>query len=237
MLMNKIIELLELSIQAEIEFIDSLSNDELNMESTPEKWSAKDIIAHNSHWREHHAKNILTVLEGGSSSNVDNIDHANEEVYHQYANHSWVEIKAFAKDSCNVMKAALHNLGDDGLQHINFFPWHNNRPLWRFVVGNVYTHPFIHLSDWHINKGNVECAAEMYQEMTEHLSELDDSPDWQGTIRYNVACSYSLLGNKEKAITTLREALQLNPDLKEWSQQDSDFDPIREEAEYQALYE
>jgi hypothetical protein len=77
----------------------------------------------------------------------------------------------------------------------------------------------------------------MYQEMTGLLSGLDNSPDWQGTIRYNLACSYSLVGEKEKAISELREALKMNPALTEWSQQDPDFEPIGEEAEYQALYE
>jgi hypothetical protein len=77
----------------------------------------------------------------------------------------------------------------------------------------------------------------MYQEMTSQLTSLDDSPDWQGTIRYNNACSYSLLGDRETAIDELREALKLDPGLTEWSQQDPDFEPIRGEARYKALYE
>jgi hypothetical protein len=67
----------------------------------------------------------------------------------------------------------------------------------------------------------------MYQEMTRQLISLDDGPAWQGTIRYNNACSFSLLGEKETAINELREALKLNPGLTEWSRQDSDFEPIR----------
>jgi hypothetical protein len=67
----------------------------------------------------------------------------------------------------------------------------------------------------------------MYQEMTRELTSLDDSPDWQGIIRYNNACSLSLLGDKETAINELGEALKLNPGLTEWSRQDPDFEPIR----------
>ena len=77
----------------------------------------------------------------------------------------------------------------------------------------------------------------MYQEMTGQLTSLDDGPDWQGTIRYNNACSFSLLGDKETAINELREALKLNPGLTEWSRQDPDFEPIRGEAGYKTLYE
>jgi hypothetical protein len=46
------------------------------------------------------------------------------------------------------------------------------------VVGNIYTHPILHLSDWHIKRGNKTHAAELYQEMTGPLSNLDDSPEW-----------------------------------------------------------
>jgi hypothetical protein len=77
----------------------------------------------------------------------------------------------------------------------------------------------------------------MYQEMTAQLTSLDDSPEWQGTIRYNNACSFSLLGDKETAIAELREAFKLNPGLIEWWQQDTDLEPIRGEAEYKALIE
>jgi hypothetical protein len=76
----------------------------------------------------------------------------------------------------------------------------------------------------------------MYQKLTGELVDLDDSPEWQGTIRYNNACSFSLLGDKEKAILELGEALKLNPGLTDWSKQDPDFEPIREEAGYKALY-
>jgi hypothetical protein len=45
------------------------------------------------------------------------------------------------------------------------------------------------------------------------------------------------LGDKQKAINELRQALRLRPDLTEWSQQDPDFEPIRDEAGYKAIYE
>ena len=135
------------------------------------------------------------------------------------------------------MGEAIASISEDDLQRDDFYPWEQGRPLWREIVGNIYTHPVIHLSDWHIKRGNPARAAEMYQEMTGQLTSLDDSPEWQGTIRYNNACSFSLLGDKQTAINELREALNINPGLTEWSRQDPDFEPIRGEAGYKALYE
>jgi tetratricopeptide (TPR) repeat protein len=163
-------------------------------------------------------------------------DQVNEGVYSQYKDQSWDEVETLAERSLERMREALAALSEADLQLSDFYPWEQGRPLWREVVGNIYTHPILHLSDWHIKRGNKTHAAELYQEMTGPLSNLDDSPEWQGTIRYNNACSFSLLGDKEKAINELREALKLNPDLTEWSKEDPDFEPIRNEAGYKEIY-
>lgn len=229
-------ELLDKGCQAEKELITGLSDTERNAQGSLDAWTAKDVIAHNSHWRKHHSENLLNALVGITPNPTEDIDHANEDVYYKYRDQTWVEIEALADSSCERMKEALTKLGDEGLEKVNFFPWHNDRPLWRFVVGNIYTHPILHLADWYGKKGQTSRVVEMYQTMTGLLADLDDSPDWQGTIRYNLACSYSLAGETEKAISELGEALKMNPALIEWSQQDPDFEPIREKTGYKALY-
>jgi tetratricopeptide (TPR) repeat protein len=233
---NELNELLQEGYQAEKEFIATLSDQERNADGNFEHWTAKDTLAHNSYWRKHHAEDILAVLAGDSPIHIDD-DQLNEGVYSQYKDQSWKEVETLAKTSLERMGAALAALSEGDLQRSDFYPWEQGRPLWREIVGNIYTHPILHLSDWHIKRDNATRAAEMYQEMTGQLTSLDDSPDWRGTIRYNNACSFSLLGDKEKAISELREALKLRPDLTEWSQQDPDFEPIRGEAGYKAIYE
>jgi tetratricopeptide (TPR) repeat protein len=232
---KELTELLEKGYQAEKEFIAALSDEERNAEGSFERWTAKDTLAHNSYWRKSHAEDVLAVLAGESPVHTDD-DEINEGVYSQNKDQSWDAIEALAKTSLERMGAALAALSEADLQRSDFYPWEQGRPLWREVVGNLYTHPILHLSDWYIKRGNPARAAEMYQEMTDQLTNLDNSPEWQGTIRYNLACSYSLLGQKEKAIRTLDEALRMNPTLVEWSKQDPDFEPIREEAGYKALY-
>lgn len=236
MMKNELNELLQKGYQAEKEFAAALAEEERNADGTFEGWTAKDIIAHNSYWRKRHAEDILAVLRGDSPDPADD-DQVNEEVYSQYKNHSWEEVDALAKTSLKVMGEALATLSEDDLQRSDFYPWEQGRPLWREVVGNLYTHVILHLADWQLKKGNANRTAEMYQIMTGELSHLDNSPEWVGTIHYNNACSFSLLGEKEKAISELREALKLNPGLNEWSQQDPDFEPIRNEAGYKALYD
>ena len=228
-------ELLKKGYQVEKEFIAALSDEERNAEGTFEKWSARDIIAHNAYWRKHHAEDALAVMAGNNPTHMD--EQINDEVYSRYKDQSWEEIHTLVDTSLERMGEAIASISEDDLQRHDFYPWEQGVPLWREIVGNIYSHPVVHLAEWHIKRGNPARAAEMYQAMTKQLISLDDGPAWQGTIRYNNACSFSLLGDKETAINELREALKLNPSLTEWSRQDSDFEPIRGEAGYKALYE
>lgn len=233
---TELTELLKKGYEVEKEFVATLSDEERNAEGTFENWSAKDIIAHNAYWRKHHAEAALAVLAGKTPTHIDD-DQINPEVYSQYKDQSWEDIDTLVDASMKRMGEAIASISEDDLQRHDFYPWEQGRALWREIVTNIYTHPVIHLSEWHIKRGYPARAAEMYQEMTGQLTSLDDSPDWQGTIRYNNACSFSLLGDKETAINELGEALKLNPGLTEWSRQDPDFEPIRGEAGYKALYE
>ena len=227
--------LLQEGYQVEKEFLAALSDGERNADGTFEHWTAKDSIAHNAYWRKHHAEDVLAVLAGKTPTHID--EQINHEVYSRYKDQSWEDVETLVDTGLKRMGEAIASISEDDLQRDDFYPWEQGRPLWRKIVANIYSHPVIHLSDWHIKRGNPARAAEMYQEMTRQLTRLDDGPDWQGTIRYNNACSFSLLGDKELAINELREALKLNPGLTEWSRQDPDFEPIRGEAGYQALYE
>ena len=233
---RELTELLQKGYQVEKEFIAALSDEEHNADGTIENWTAKDCIAHNAYWRKHHAEDVLAVLAGKTPTQSED-DQINQEVYSRYKDQSWEDVDTLVDAGMKRMGEAIASISEDDLQRHDFYPWEQGRALWREIVGNIYTHPVIHLSEWHIKRGYPALAAEMYQEMTGQITSLDDSPDWQGTIRYNIACSFSLLGDKETAINELREALKLNPGLKEWSRQDPDFEPIRGEAGYKALYE
>ena len=79
-------------------------------------------------------------------------------------------------------------------------------------------------------------SAEMTAVLAKTAESIDDSPEWVGVTRYNIACAQALTGELEEAIQNLSEALKLNPGLIEWSKQDPDFDSIREEEAYKAIY-
>jgi tetratricopeptide (TPR) repeat protein len=56
-------------------------------------------------------------------------------------------------------------------------------------------------------------------------------------VRYNLACSYSLLGNVDEAIAALEAAISLGYRDFEFLLRDRDLDPIREDARFKRLVE
>jgi hypothetical protein len=53
----------------------------------------------------------------------------------------------------------------------------------------------------------------------------------------DLACFYATTGQSDQALALLPKALRLQPDLVEWSREDSDLTSLHNLLAYQALYE
>ena len=56
-----------------------------------------------------------------------------------------------------------------------------------------------------------------------------------GGVIFNGACLFALDGNKEKAISLLEVAVDKAWGNKEWIEQDSDYDSLRDEPQFKKL--
>ena len=54
-------------------------------------------------------------------------------------------------------------------------------------------------------------------------------------IHYNLACYWSLAGNKNQALQYLSTAIDIDSDYRDLLNTESDLDPIREDPEFLAL--
>ncbi len=100
-------------------------------------------------------------------------------------------------------------------------------------MGNGFEHPVVHFADHYRRRGEPARAVQLYEACAAVVA---DWPEWYGSTRYNLACFYALCGQIDKAIAELRAALQLRPDLLEWSKQDSDLASLHDDPAYQTLY-
>lgn len=231
-----LLRLIARAYQEEKTLVTELTEDERSRVGTLEQWSAKDVIAHNAAWKGRFAANLLAVSRGQAPTRTEDYEQENVALFNEHQTKSWEEVEGLAEEAYLALVERVQELKEEKLGSNEVFPWQEDRPLWRMIIGNAYNHPLIHISEFFRNRGESRRAGELIGEMARSVVDLDSSPSWQGTVRYNLACHHSLLGQKEEAIEELREALRLNPDLTEWSKEDPDLEPIRGEPGYQALY-
>ena len=61
-----------------------------------------------------------------------------------------------------------------------------------------------------------------------------ENPD-EPLLHYNLACYWSLAGDPSKSLRELSEAVDLDPEIRARIASERDFDPIRNEAEFERL--
>jgi hypothetical protein len=79
-------------------------------------------------------------------------------------------------------------------------------------------------------------AAGRYAEAAKMGRELIDARPDQAYLVYNTACCESLAGQTAEAVEHLRRAIEMWEGFREMAEQDSDFDPIRDESSFQGLF-
>jgi tetratricopeptide (TPR) repeat protein len=237
MIKNAVLELIRKSGSDLQALLDTLTDKERCESGSYEKWSVKDQIGHIESWKERMTDNIVAIMEGRSPFRSEDFERTNREIFEKHHGRPWEELLEWTQEVEERLLQAVQALSEEDLMSGDFFPWQDGRELWRQIIGNSYMHPITHIEQVYIQRGEVERATALQEEAFQLLSPLDQNPGWQGTLIYNLACHYSLCGEKTKAIEGVRQALQLNPELVDWSKQDPDLDLIREESGFQALYE
>ncbi len=233
---NAIVELMERELAEEQTLVAGLTQEERDYLGSPERWSARNLLSHLSHWKQHQASNLMAVLQGGAPVRTDDFDAINDRILAETAGKPWQEILESASAAHSDLLSALHSIPVEWLASTGVFPWQEGRPLWQLLVGEGYTHPIVHFCPFYLDSGRGARAHELQSEQQRTLDLLDDSPLWRGTARYNLACFHAITGDVEGAAEKLSEALQLRPDLLAWSKEDPDFRSVRGDPRFQAAY-
>jgi tetratricopeptide (TPR) repeat protein len=67
------------------------------------------------------------------------------------------------------------------------------------------------------------------------LEQAQEIEPGDALIHYNLACYWSLAGNKERALPYLSTAFDIDSSYRDLVDDEPDFDPIRDEPDFQAL--
>ena len=233
---HKVLTVLGLGHEAVQAFQEGLSEGARRACGTYERWCAKDVLAHIAFWQEHRARSINAVKTGESVPPVGDDEVANAACFAEHQQQSWEEMGAYAERVHRALVQAVQGVDELALMDAAYVPGPQHRPLWEMIVNTAYLHPASHLAQYYVEHGQLEAAVEVQRAASDALAGLEDSGEWKGLLRYNLACVYALAGHAEEAMAELRAALALRPSLVEWSKQDSDLVSLRDRADYQALY-
>lgn len=200
--------------------------------SPPERWTAKDALAHLLAWRVSAAAELEAVRTGGTFVSED-IDEFNAKVYEAARPLRAVSILDQADRSWESLGAAVEACSEEDL--LKPRKRRAEQPVWQVIPGNTYFHIAEHLSYWHTERGE-DAAAEDAAKWSHELSTATFTDDRHtGTADYNLGCFYAARRRAEEAMPYLRRGLELNPNLREWAKQDTDLDPIRSNPELARL--
>ncbi|MDX1435653.1 MAG: ClbS/DfsB family four-helix bundle protein [Anaerolineales bacterium] len=228
--------LLQEEIQEEGRLVAGLTPEEKAAYGSFEHWSAKDLLAHIAAWKLLLGQNIAALADGKPPRQPLEDDRENEIIFRKNQAMDWVEVTANLDHANGLLVRQIQAMDEASLAATDSFPWSPGRPLWRSIVGTGYIHPILHLSEHALEKGDLDYASDLNIQMADSLSQINDSPDWQGMVKYNLACYFALTGQKQIAIETLKSALTLNPEMSEWSRQDTDLQSLHGDEAFEALY-
>jgi uncharacterized damage-inducible protein DinB len=234
-LKQRLLHVLERSYAVQKAFVAGLSKDQREATGTYDKWSVKDMLAHMAFWQDYRTAIAAARARGEEPPpSPGHFEQANAACFQRFCNCSWDEVQAFADAAHIKLVEAVHALPEEMLAAAPHGA--GSRTVWQDIVNTAYTHPVMHMGEFYVAQGQPDRAGQLWSEWGELVAPLDDGPDWQGLVHYNVACGLSLSGHPDAALVELRHALQLRSDLTALSRQDSDLSAVRVKPEYRTLY-
>ena len=211
-----------------------LSPGERNTRGTWENWSSKDETAHVIAWQLNTVARLAALLHHEDLPDFSDIEQINRAVFDTNRDRPLAEIVADGDQAVTDFSALLAPLSEDDVTQPGRFSDQEKRSIVDLGIGDLFWHPVTHFSYFYLRHGAVARATEI-QEVS--VAAVADVPAWLGTARYNLACFFAVSGQTEKALQELRAALQMRPELIEWSRQDPDLVSLHDEPGYQALYQ
>jgi hypothetical protein len=214
----------------------NLTPAQLEMRGTAEDWSAKANLIHALVWADRRLVILETLERGEVWTEIDygDFEEENRRIWEKYQGTSWDEVQEMVLSTYDGILDYLGRIDEAVL--LQAAPG-EERLIWRSIADNYALHPMIHLWDLLQKAGKPAYLKEIFGEgFADLLRSIDDSSQWLGTISYNQACLYALSGEVQEAIIALKNALDMTPQLSDWSRQDSDLDSLRGLPEYLALY-
>ncbi len=232
---SALLALIDRAYAAQNAWIASLSDAERELVGTPERWSAKDMLAHVTFWQQVMIDRLNMVGRGETPTLFGDFQPVNERVFAERNALPWQQVLDEAAAAYAAASEHVRTFDTATLTERDRFAWNHNEPLVSNVLSNSYWHPLEHAARFSIERGDSAGAIALMDDAIVNQAALAVFPHDRATALFNLACLYATNGLPAQALALLPESLALRPDLIEWSKQDSDLDSIRDTPEFQEL--
>ncbi|MGV8026090.1 MAG: ClbS/DfsB family four-helix bundle protein [Anaerolineaceae bacterium] len=228
---NKIIEVVSADQQT---LLDSLSEKEKKEVGSIKRWAFKDVLVHSAFWWNVFLERLQAASQGKEVKKMsEDTNSINDGLLEEHKNDSWDVVLNENKRVKQEVLKWLDKLSEEDLTDTEKYEWTRGRALYHQFLGDCW-HDEWHYTRYLAEHNRLDEGVAMQENLVAQLKIL---PEWEYIAIYNLACFYSVSDMKEKAISTLKKALKMNSEMKEWSKEDPDFENIRKDPEYQKIYE
>jgi hypothetical protein len=233
---SRLLDLVARGRAAQQNLIAGLSDAERAQIGTVERWAAKDHIAHMVAWQAVAGGLLMAAARGETPPPAPDEVEFNAQTFQVNRERPWAAVLADADTAYAALVAGINACTDADLSEPNHFPWRNGRALLTTVYGNGYEHPLDHITQFYRDRGDLARATAAKQAVAGTLGELfGKESELYSFGTYNLGCFYALTGQPTAALEAVREALTINPNLREWAGQDSDLVSLHDHPAFQAL--
>jgi tetratricopeptide (TPR) repeat protein len=199
----------------------------------PERWTAKDHVAHLAHWRRYAARVLTAVHTGSPPPAADDVEGVNAKVLAANRERPAEEVKEDARVSYAELARAIEDCSDEELMRPR--PGREQGAVWEVVPPNGHLHLGEHVGFWHEAHGDQPAADQAQVWMLEVHEAAFSDPRSVASGAYNLGCYYARNGRAAEALPHFKRSFELHPDLKEWARTDKDLDRIRDEPELRTI--
>jgi hypothetical protein len=198
-------------------------------------WRAADYLAHFSFWRRLFLDHMGTVLAATNSPTPpEDLDAVNERQLALDRQLPAGELITRWRTGCQEMLDFLQACGRDELDYAP--EWYGAATVAAAVVRNSYTHPGGHLVDFHFERGRLETAAGLADEIADATNELSDM-DFRfpaGTYAFR-GFALALRARPGDAMDALKRAVALRPVLGPMLREEAALASLRGRADFEAM--
>ena len=224
-----VLDLLQQGHLDEDAFLQELNEAERTAIGTPERWSAKDHMAHRTFWHQDLVLKVTAILQHQEvSPSTQDDDQINAMVFEEHKLHPWSVLQAESERIyAELMTLAEHLSEEDLTDSHRFASITGGSPLYTAFLGSCYEHDQEHLAQYYSDRHDLARAIQIRERCANRVIQAE-VPEWiKGWFLYNLACFYAQQNQLEKAAARLHEALTLAPDLQEQSKSDPDLVALR----------